>query len=59
VVTVLATPEITMFIVKGRLLGTVLSLLIAALGATLLSGNPPSSDEPTVCAAATAAAAGR
>lgn len=33
-----------MFIVKGRLLGTVLALLIAALGATLLSGSPASDD---------------
>ena len=29
-----------MFIIKGRLLGTVLALLIAAIGATLLSGGP-------------------
>ena len=35
-----------MFIVKGRLVGTVLALLIAALGATLLSGSP-GSDDPT------------
>ena len=38
--------ETTMFIVKGRLVGTVLALLIAALGATLLSGSP-GSDDPT------------
>ena len=37
-----------MFIVKGRLLGTVLALLIAAFGATLLSGNPGSDDPAPV-----------
>jgi hypothetical protein len=35
-----------MFIVKGRLLGTLLSLLIAALGAMLLSTSPASDDPP-------------
>ena len=35
-----------MFIVKGRLLGTVLALLIAAAGATLLS-RMPEPDEAT------------
>jgi len=29
-----------MFIVKGRLVGTILALLVAALGATLLSAGP-------------------
>jgi hypothetical protein len=36
-----------MFIVKGRLVGTMLALLIAALGATLLSGSP-AADDPTL-----------
>ncbi len=33
-----------MFIVKGRLAGTVLALLIAALGASLLSRSPATDD---------------
>ena len=33
-----------MLIVKGRLLGTFLALLIAAFGATLLSTSPPADD---------------
>ena len=45
-----------MFIVKGRLLGTVLSLLIAAFGATLLSRSPPVDDGPARCADAAPAA---
>ncbi len=49
-----------MFIVKGRLVGTVLALLIAALGATLLSGGgasdaPLPADRPTPLAAFAAA----
>ena len=32
--------EAAMFIVKGRLVGTILALLVAALGATLLSAGP-------------------
>jgi len=48
-----------MFLVKGRLLGTVLSLLIAALGATLLSRAPVGDEAPRGCdVAATAAATG-
>lgn len=39
-----------MFIVKGRLLGTVLALVIAALGATLLSGSPRSDEPVAGCA---------
>ncbi len=41
-----------MFIVKGRLLGTVLALLIAALGATLLSRSPAGEAGAAGCAAA-------
>ena len=41
-----------MFIIKGRLLGTMLSLMIAALGATVLSHSPPADDGAAPCAAA-------
>ena len=44
-----------MFLVKGRLLGTLLSLLVAALGATLLSRMPVGEPAPG-CAAPVAAA---
>ncbi|HUO80397.1 MAG TPA: hypothetical protein VMU00_09665 [Steroidobacteraceae bacterium] len=46
-----------MFLVKGRLLGTVLSLLIAALGATLLSRAPVGDETPQDCPGAAAATA--
>jgi hypothetical protein len=52
-----------MFIVKGRLLGTIVALAIAALGALLLSRSPAAADAgcgPTPDAVATVAAvAGR
>jgi hypothetical protein len=45
-----------MFLVKGRLLGTVLSLLIAAFGATLLSRMPVGEEPSPGCAAPAATA---
>ncbi len=45
-----------MFLVKGRLLGTVLSLLIAALGATLLARMPVGEEPAAGCAAPAATA---
>jgi len=45
-----------MFLVKGRLLGTLLSLLIAALGATLVSRMPVGAEPAAGCAAPVAAA---
>ena len=48
--------ETAMFIVKGRLVGTVLALLVAALGATLLSRSP-GADDPTPADRPTALAA--
>jgi hypothetical protein len=45
-----------MFLVRGRLLGTVLGLLIAALGATLLSGRPGVDDPTPGCTAVPPAA---
>ncbi len=45
-----------MFIVKGRLLGTVLSLLIAALGAVVLSHSPTADESPLGCTPPAAAA---
>jgi hypothetical protein len=44
------TPEANMFIVKGRLLGTVLGLVVAALGATLLAGSPSGGEATARCA---------
>jgi hypothetical protein len=51
-----STPEAAMFLVKGRLLGTLLSLLVAALGATLVSRMPVGEEQPPGCAAPVAAA---
>jgi hypothetical protein len=48
--------ETAMLIVRGRLLGTVLALVIAALGAALV-GRSPVSDEPASGCAAPAPAA--
>jgi hypothetical protein len=48
--------EAAMFLVKGRLLGTVLGLLIAALGATLLSRAPDSGETRPGCTPAAPAA---
>ena len=52
-----ATPEAAMFIVRGRLLGTTLALLIAALGAALLSERPVTDDSSAGCDAPAAAVA--
>ncbi len=46
-----------MMIVRGRLLGTVLALLIAAAGAALLSGEPGAATGATAPAAAARVAA--
>ena len=46
-----------MLIVKGRLLGTVLALVIAALGATFLSRTPGADDPAAGCAPQAAALA--
>jgi hypothetical protein len=46
-----------MFIVRGRLLGTTLALLIAALGAALVSRSPVTDDSGAGCDAQPAAVA--